>query len=101
MKILYEINDDGKPTGRTQLVDDSTIETDSLKFGWENDGFNEHIWSDGKWIANNDNRPDDVLEPTQQEQLNATVLAQIAQNKADQEEFNAQALLAIANKGGN
>lgn len=39
-------------------------------------------------------------QPTSQEQLNATVLAQIAQNKADQDKFNAQILLAMA-KGGN
>lgn len=56
------------------------------------------IWDGSQWVAGQSEVPEE--QPTQQEQLNASVLAQIAQNKADQDKFNAQILLQLA-KGGN
>ena len=56
------------------------------------------IWDGNQWITGKSEVPE--IMPTSQEQLNATLLAQIAQNKADQDKFNAQILLAMA-KGGN
>lgn len=56
--------------------------------------------SEGTLVKDEANYSAPEEQPTSQEQLNATVLAQIAQNKADQDKFNAQILLQLA-KGGN
>lgn len=104
MKLLYKYDSDMKLIEIIESNDNKFIEntTDVSP----TDGLYDPTWNGQEWVgktldeflADNPEMPD---EPSQQEQLNATVLAQIAQNKADQDKFNAQVLLAIANKGGN
>ncbi|WP_261805690.1 hypothetical protein [Lapidilactobacillus luobeiensis] len=102
MKLQYKIDEVGNPTGETQLVADDIGETAEYKNGWENDGFYNHVWTDSGWIGNNDGRPESTPDPTTQDQINASVLAQIAQDKSDQAVFNSQMLLQVATlKGGN
>ncbi|WP_436704210.1 hypothetical protein [Lactiplantibacillus plantarum] len=50
-----------------------------------------------EWLAAH---PVPAPEPSEQDKTNAVLMLQIAQNKAAQDQFNAQAMLAIATQNG-
>lgn len=50
-----------------------------------------------EWLAAH---PVPVPEPSEQDKTNAALMLQIAQNKTAQDQFNAQAMLAIAAQNG-
>jgi hypothetical protein len=105
MKNIYLFDQTTKLFVGVEVITDSDEVPENSTETKPIDGLYDPIWNGKEWvgktleefIADNPEKPN---EPTQQEQLNATVLAQIAQNKADQDKFNAQILLQLA-KGGN
>lgn len=53
-------------------------------------------WQARQYQISLDTQVSNGQKPTEQQQLNATLLAEIAANKAQQDKFNAQTLLQIA-----
>lgn len=61
---------------------------------WTGEDFNN--WQAQQYQKSLDNQAGNSQKPTAQQQLNATLMAEIAANKAQQDKFNAQTLLQIA-----
>ena len=106
MKNIYLFDQKTKEFVGVSVIANSDDVPENATESKPTDGLYEPSWNGKEWVgktleeflADNPETPDEL---TSQDQLNATVLAQIAQNKADQDKFNAEVLLAIASKGGN
>lgn len=106
MKVLYFYDEKNQFDHSKLVQDDAQIQQNSTFVAPENGLYEPITWDGSAWVGTAKEvwlkeHPVPTPEPTDQDKTNAAIMLQIARNKAVQNQFNAQAMLAIAaNNGG-